>query len=290
MNRHTMKKTNLLLAAGLLVSTMAGAQTLKLNLAKGAGYNLVTVSKMQVSMEAMGQSIEMNGDTKSTTLFEVKDVRGKETDIAETLKQTAVNFSMMGQANSYDSEKKDNSGPLAEVMGAELNKTYNSTLNEKADVVKADERSGTAAGGAADMLNSMMSGAVQSGAASLFIPGSLGRKLKEGDQWQDSSSINQEKLKMKIAGVFTVKSIAGDIASIDYNGTQDVNTTVEQQGMEITNSGINKVAAQIMLDMKTGLVVERKTTVTVDTKSEVMGMSIPLAGTITVTSNLAPAK
>lgn len=276
-----------LAAAGLLVTTLASAQTQKLTLKKAAKYEAVSEMTSNTSAEAMGQTMEMTVATKNTTQYEVTDVRGGEFDLAKTLTKTAVNFSMMGQEKSYDSEKKDNDAEMAETIGANIGKPSQLTINEKGELLKSSAPKESAE---MNMMAGMMVSASVSEADELLTPATLNRELKPGLQWQDSSGVKKEKMSMKITGVYTVNSIENGQALITFNGMQQITTTMEQMGMEMTATGNNKVTKNISIDLATGLTVQQKTTIALNISTEVAGMSIPATGTATMTTVVKPAQ
>jgi hypothetical protein len=280
-----MKKINTitgLLAAGLLMSSGLVAQTVKLTLAKGTRYEVLSTVKATSKANVMGQDMETNIDSKSDYLYQVKESRSTEFDISQTLSKMSLSATMMGQEMNYDSEKKDNNAQLAEAMGGEVGKTRNLTLNKDGAIVKTDaveKKEG-------DMMTAMLSSAATGENEVLLVPSLLNRNLKVGDQWQDSSSTKTEKMTVKNTGVYTVKAIDKGIAQLSYGGMQQSTATMEMQGMELISNGNNKVSAELQVDMKTGVLIERKTTITLDVTVEAGGMSIPSTGTVTAVTTV----
>ncbi|MBL7728125.1 MAG: hypothetical protein JNM68_10580 [Dinghuibacter sp.] len=265
-------------AAAIAISTGSYAQNAKLALNKGQKFEVTTVSKMSSIAEVMGQQMETNVDNNSTEMFEAKDRRTGETDFGITLTKLKVNIQSMGQDMSFDSDKKDNSGPFAESMSKSVGKTRNTTVDDNGKVLKEDKVE-TETG---NMMLNMGNASVST--ISLFYASLLGKELKPEAVFPDSLNSNAEKMKSKIVGNFVVKSIDNGIASIEFTGTQTNSGTIEQMGQEMGMSGTNKVTTQIKMNIATGIIMETSTTVDGNSTVEFSGMSIPVTIKSTTTT------
>lgn len=279
MKKMNMKKYVLLVC--LLVSAGAFAQPLKLSLAKGKKYEVNTVTKMTTVTSVMGQEMESSVDNSSVEAIEVKDIRANETDLTRTVTKMVANVQAMGQDMSYDSEKKDTTGPLAESLNKLVGKTKNMTVDANGKVIKED----TDNDDLTSNMGMMMAGTVSGGVA-IYRASLLGKELKPGASWPDSMTSVSDKMKTTTVGTYTVAGIEGKIASIVFTGTQAIAGTVEQMGQEMGVSGNNKVNYQIKVDISTGVITESVVTTDGTSNIEAMGMSIPVTSKVTVTTSV----
>jgi hypothetical protein len=185
----------------------------------------------------------------------------------------------MGQDMEYDSDKKDNSGQLAEQMGDAVGKTKLMTIDASGKVIKEDNTE-KAGGGMMGMGTASLSN------NSLFYASLLGRDLKQNNTIADSVISDSEKMKSKIAGTYVVQSVENNIATILFTGTQTVSGVIEQMGQEMNMTGTSKVTAEIKMNIATGIILESKTTTDGTNNVDAMGMSIPVTLKSTTTSTV----
>jgi len=184
-----------LLSVVLTTAFGSNAQTIKLSLVKGKKYEVTTVSKISSSASVMGQEMETNVDNTTVEAYEVKDVRGNETDLTKTVTKLGMNMQSMGQDMSYDSDKKDNSGPMAEELGKMVNKVKNLTIDANGNVIKEDKDEEAASAGMA----SMFAGPISNGVG-LLRNAVIGKEMKGSMTWDDSTNNLGDKLKTTPVG------------------------------------------------------------------------------------------
>ena len=265
----SLKKT--LFAATLLLSTTAFAQTAKLVLAKGQKYEVTTTMKTSSVASMMGQDMENTLDNTTIETYEVKDTRANETDLVKIVTKMKMNTQMMGQDMNYDSDSKDNSGPMAEGMDKMVGKIKNITIDANGKIIKQDK---DAEEDVAQV--GMMMAASSSDGVAMVKPSFINKKFTVNSSWVDSSVNDADKLKSTTAGTYTVTSIEGNIASINFTGNQRMSGTIEQMGQEMAMTGTSKVNTQIKFDMASGLIIESTSTVDGTSNIDAMGMSIPV--------------
>lgn len=257
-----------MVAASLLLATGSYAQNVKLVLNKGQKYEVSTTSKVNSVASVMGQEMESTANTLTVELIEVKDTRAAETDLVSTVTRLSVSSSAMGQEMNYDSDKKDNSGPGTEEMAKQVNKPRNITINDNGKILK-EEKNEAAAG----MM--MMSGGGGNGLA-FFREALIGKNLKTGESWADSTVNNTDKMKTTTVGTFTVKSIENNIATVTFAGTASSAGTMEQMGQEMEMKATNKINSESKVNLANGTIIENTTNVDGTATVEAMGMSIPV--------------
>lgn len=257
-------------ASALAVTINATAQTPagKLVLAKGQQLLVESTVKTTVSMDMMGQAIEMVADANMTRSIDVKDKKGTSFLISSTLTKMKSNVNAMGQEQNFDSEKNEGTETeTGKMLKGILNVPQEVELNSEAKVLtaKAKDSSVTNAG-----IMDIMNGADAAGAADAFLIIPEGKN--PGDIWSDSSVMDG----VKIYRTYTLKAVNGNKASVIVDGNQITSKTVEQMGMEVTITSDLKISGETTVDIDTG-VIEQKT-LNMDGKgtAEMMGQSIPM--------------
>ncbi len=256
----------------------------KIILAKGQKIEINNNTKSVISQEMMGQAIEITVDANMVHQIEVKDKMPNSYLIASTLTKLTTNGAAMGQEMKFDSDKKeDMESETGKLMKDQLNVTQEIEMSENAKVIKAAKKSTSAVSGGQmmDMINNLTGGNVDesNGAGSAFEIIPAGKKI--GDKWSDSTIMGD----IKTYNYYTLKSVNGNIATLELKGKQIINKKIEQQGMEINVKMEATISGEGIVDLNTGL-LEQKTTLTDGNGSaEVMGQSIPMSSkTTTITT------
>lgn len=278
-----MQKFRFLSLALLAASLTATAQTTKIDVQKGQKYKVENSTKLSSAAEVMGQTMENNTDSKSTTLFEILATGQDGINLQSTVTKMTVTASAMGQDMSYDSDKTDNSGPLADMLSAMLNKANTLQLNDKGLITKQDQEGNSTQ-------SALTNGAAVTVTTDLFIPALIGKELKAGDSFADTFSVKKEKYDSRDSGTYTVKAIENGLATISYSGTQVVNAIIEQMGMEMNSYSNNTVKSDLYVDTKTGLVLLKSSVIESSTTVDVAGMSIPATGKTIINVKVSPEK
>lgn len=265
-----------MVAATLLLAVGGYAQNSKLVLNKGQKYEVTSVTKTNSLANVMGQEMENITNTTTVELIEVKNTSDKQTDLVTTLTRMVMNASAMGQEINFDSDKKDNSGPGAEDMSKEINKPKNVSIDANGKLIGAEKAE-------ADAMDMMKAGGAQSG-ISLFREGLIGKSMKVGDSWLDSVIVHTEKIKTNTSGMYTVKTIENNIATIIFAGTSTLKGVMEQMGQEMDMISTSKVTAETKLDITNGVILESATNTDGNMTIMAAGMEIPVTVKASVTT------
>ena len=271
----------ILFAATFLSSTAAFAQTTKLVLTKGQKFEVTTTMNTSSLASMMGQEMESSLDNTTIEFYEVKDTRASETDLVKIVTKMKMNTQMMGQDMSYDSDSKNNSGPMVESMDKMVGKIKNITIDTNGKIIKQekDAEEDVAQVG-------MMMGASSSDGVAMLKPSFINKKFAINSSWVDSTVNDADKLKSTTVGTYTVTGIEGNIASISFAGNQRMSGTIEQMGQEMAMTGTSKVNTQIKFDIASGLIIESTSTVDGTSNIDAMGMSIPVTTKTTSTTKV----
>ncbi|MBL0335350.1 MAG: hypothetical protein IPP73_08590 [Chitinophagaceae bacterium] len=276
-----MRFTKFIAALFLLTASQAFGQKPVLNLSKGQKITITTTTKASSSAQVMGQDIENKIDASATQVADVTDVKTEGVELNLLNSHILVSVQSMGQEMGYDSDKKDNEGPMAEVFGKYVNAPVNLTVNSEGTIIKKETKiseesaGGPSMGGFQEQLSAL--GCVKSRI--------LGRDLSAGLSWHDSATTVKGKLTIKDDGNFTVVTIENGMASLTYEGTSITSGVVEQMGQEMEFAGQSKVSTKLVIDLKTGIVLIENTSSTINAAVNAGGMEIPVTGSNTYTMN-----
>jgi hypothetical protein len=257
---------------------MVNAQSLsrKAVFAKGQQLEQVAVTKMNLSMEMMGQSISMDNSNTATSLIAVKSATGKDYAIESTLKRVVMNINGMGQEMNYDSDKKDEApNPIGEKMNELVGKAHHLTVDTKGFITATDDSTGNEiaekAGGFMGMAEDFTGTSYKPGKSYGLVADLPAKALKVGDTWIDSSTSKEGKMLTN----YKVLEIKGEEAIIDMSGTMTQSGKTEANGMTVNLALTGKTKGQYTMDVATGIIKKRNNILEAAGTMEVMGQSVP---------------
>jgi Family of unknown function (DUF6263) len=273
-----------IITMAFLASFNSQGQTNKLVLTKGQKLELSNEVKSKISMEMMGQSMEIISNVNMLQAIEVNEKSDSGYAVSATLKKMKMEGSAMGQNMNYDSEKKeDQDTEIGKNFKNKINAVTESQVNEngKTTSVKklATEVEGAEGGNPMAMMQNMGGGNnEEAGAGAAFMVLPAGKKVS--DSWSDSSNADG----VKVNRTYTVKDVKGSETTVTLKGTQSISKKIENQGMEVNVLMDTKLSGEITVDTTTGLVKQKTITVEGTGTSEVMGQSIPITTVSTTTT------
>lgn len=266
----------------LLTTSSGFAQKIELKLTKDQKYKVETTTKIQSTVTAMGQEMENNANNVSTTTYVVLNASNREIEIGSTVTKMVSSLQMMGQEMSYNSEKKDNSGPMAEAMEKLMNKEKKTTIDPFGKVIKEEAKEENAA---TDPM-AMLGGSSDNSGISIVNKMVMNRYIKPNIIWTDSTEKDDGKMKSKTVLTFKVTEIKDGVATMSFNGNVTTAGTMEQQGMEMTMSGSNKIDGTLSVTLSNGIILNSNSTTSGNSTIELQGMSIPVVTNIVTVSKI----
>jgi hypothetical protein len=120
------------------------------------------------------------------------------------------------------------------------------------------------------------------GAKMAFLP--ISKKVKAGTSWQDSTSAEG----VTRVTNYLVKEIKGNTATISISGTENRDTKMEMQGMEINTKTTGKFAGEESVDINTGVILQNNTSADASGTINVMGQEIPTTIKATSVTTVKP--
>ncbi|HMI78556.1 MAG TPA: hypothetical protein VK484_07160, partial [Ferruginibacter sp.] len=192
------------------------------------------------------------------------------TDLVCTTIKIQVTAQMMGQEMNYDSEKKDNTGPLAETLDKMAGKIKNITIDDAGRVIKEDKDE-------TEKEISSLFGGMSGSNLSLFKLTLIGREFKTGATWAETVSDDTEKMKMKTTGNYTISSVDKEThtAVVLFTGMQTGSGTIEQMGQEMGITTSNKIDDRLEVDLNTGILSRSSSNINGTSNVDAAGMVIP---------------
>ncbi|MDE3183016.1 MAG: hypothetical protein KGM16_06310 [Bacteroidota bacterium] len=273
-----MKKIQIFFAASICFSTATIAQTnASLKLPTGKTYQVENKLETSSSTDVQGQTMESKANITSTYKIDVKNKTGENYNLTNTLSHINMSMSMMGQDINFDSDStSDMKGEFGSALKDYVNQPKDLTINNSSKIVSADSTD-TSATGIAKRLNLAQTGY---GTQLAFLP--LPENPKVGTSWTENTNSDG----MSRTTNYTIKDISGDIATIAFTGTDSVQTTMEQQGMEIATKTTGKVVGEEKVDIKTGVIQSGSSTGDASGTVSAMGQDFPMKTKITSTTTV----
>lgn len=278
-----MKKIALVILIFSAVTASAQMVTKKVGLAKGQ--QLEQQSRMQVNMtqEAMGQTVELKMEGDVTSVVEVKDAVASGFDISNTIKKVMMNMNMMGQDMKFDSDKsEDFDGQLGQAFKGKINVPREFSVSKDGIITKMKTKIDSLDDGGG-MMGGMMSAAMENekeGAAFQSIANIPAKGIKVGESWNDSTI---DKV-ARTYTTYTLKEVTGGNGLVTLSSNMAVSREVEQQGMTIQVEMTGTTIGEYTFDVATGIIKRRKYTSKSSGTLGVAGQSMPMNIETTVES------
>lgn len=270
----------IVLSSLFLLSIALGVQAQKIVIAKGQKLEATVSTKMTMTMEMMGQSMENVTETVGTTVAEVKEASATEFTIGQLLKKMTMNATMMGQEIKFDSDKKeDMDGQMGEAVKGKLGVEEEYKISATGKILTAP----ASKTGESNPMNDLsgVSGTISVGQQLPFLVPVPSKSLKPGDSWVDSSGTAET---VKLVNTYTLKEIKGDDLIVTVVGTLVKNGTAEVQGMEMQIELNGKVNGESVYEAATGWLKGGTSNVDVKGSISVMGQSVPIDMKVTATT------
>ena len=284
-----MKKIKLIIALLMSISIFTNAQkkyTMRIDTAKPMHLLTKTISDMKQNV--MGQEMEIKSDVSLDIDLEMF-IRPKaaSTMYSQTIKRVQIKSEVMGNSIEFDSDnKEDRENPIGQKIALLLDKPQKTNIKSIPSI-----NSSTAAQdetqellGDLDELNKEVIYKIYDTIKSnhTFINIVL---LDNDTTDSDIDIFNENKndlFKSKIT--YIVKSINDNYATLTFNGILNNKKTKNVQGMEAIVTMRSTVNGELLVDINTGIIKEKKTETTATGSTELMGQKIPFTLISTTTS------
>lgn len=258
----------------LLLVTVAAAQKLMpwgVQLKTGEKFKVFNTSTNNINQQMMGQEIQINiAATISDSLY-VKSETAQIFSVSKVTNRLLMEMDAMGQQRSYDSDKaEDREGEIGEKFKDKIGVSVDATVTKKGDVKITSAVPAAEPDAMGGMMNVNNDSATIAGL--FLIPPS--KEINAGESWTDSVISSTG----KIATSYTYVKTENGVAYLSFTLKAINEGTTNANGMEVKSKVQSEGSGTLMLELKSGLVLERVTTMKLSGNSEVMGMEIPLTG------------
>ena len=164
---------------------------------------------------------------------------------------------------------------MGTVLKDYINKPKDIETDRSGNITKAPQD--TAAGAMAAQMNFAQTGY---GTQLAFL--ALPKNAKAGAAWSDSSNDGAISRKTN----YSIKSMAGNVATVSFEGTMATKSTIEQQGMEVSTNTTGKFSGEETVDIKTGIIQSSNTTSDASGTVSAMGQEFPTSAKVTSTTTV----
>lgn len=267
----------LFLTAGFLTaSLLATAQELmpwKLKLNQGGKLVSVTTSKTSITQQVMDQTMEIKTDMQVADSIYVKNVQAGSYQINKKTTRLKLDMDMMNQHKVIDSDNPDDlQAEGGEKIKEKIDAVVEAIVSEKGGIQVTGGSIKTEEDGLAAM---MMTNNDSSAIAEYFLP-SPGKTIKKGEQW----STNVSNSGTSVETVYTFEGLEGSVAIISFILKTKMTGTTTSNNMEVKMEIGSEGKGTIRLQTATGIVIEKNVETNMTGSSQVMGMDIPIKGTV----------
>ena len=272
--------TLLALVATGLIYAQGGKPVLTNKISLITGQKIIVENVVSIE-SSLSPGMDVSNNTTSENMLEVKSGTDKNYTVSSTLTKMKVNMTMMGQATTYDSEKKeDQNTDIGKAFADKLNKPTNIIIENNTGTAISPEKKETPkkdAAKGADPMQGLFQALGSGGSDESLVEGAFelipqGKNI--GDSWSDSTV----DAKTKLTHSYTLKSITGKEAVIQLNMVLDAVNNIELQGMQMDFSSTTKTTGEILVNIETGLVRKKTTQADISGTIQLMGQSVPITG------------
>lgn len=269
-NLHNMNRTLFIL---LLTATTlaANAQTLlpwKLNLPAGQTYNVTNTLQNNIEQQVMGQQMNVTSNVVAQMAFSVKSAGAEGFRVEQTNTGMKMETAGMGQSTTFDSNNpNDMAGPIGMQLKGMIGATMEAIIapNGAISILKGIEMPEGFSFGA---------GMGDSAALAAYFVNPPANPLRPGDTWTENSDTDG----MNTQATYTYRKSKKGRAYLDYEMKMAIVRTITNSGMEIDTNIQTEGKGSLVLELATGLVLERRYEGTLSGVSKAMGMEIPQKG------------
>ncbi len=132
-----MKKILYTLIAFTVLSGFQHAQhKLEMKLSKGQTYRHIMDMDMSIKQTVQGTEMDINMKMKCHVVYKIKEVVNSVYDIEASYEKLSMNMGMSGNEMSFDSDKKDDSHPIAAVLSGMVNKPFTMKMNNTGKIIE----------------------------------------------------------------------------------------------------------------------------------------------------------
>jgi hypothetical protein len=258
----------LLLTATTLAATAQTLQPWKLNLQAGQTYDVTDTQESNIDQQVMGQQMNMATNVVAQRVFSVQSAGAEGFRVKQTNTGMKMTAKGMGQTTTFDSDKPDDmDGPV----GTQLKSVIGATMEA---MIAPDGTISILKGIEIPEGFNFGAGIDNSAALAVYFVRPPAKPIQPGDTWTET--LEQEGIHTQVA--YTYRKSENGQALLDYEMTVKITRTMTSNGVEIEADMLTEGKGDLVLELSTGLVLERRYEGALSGVSKAMGMEIPQKG------------
>jgi hypothetical protein len=256
------KATLLLIIVSLFFSFSTQAKTkklLRLNLEKGAVYEMTMNMDNHMDQEMMGQQMKMDQKMQMVTSMTVADVLpNKNFMLTYQYKSIRMDMETMGQTMSFNTDNPDDDNPASSMLKGMTTVELKMEITSRGEVVDIEgfESFNNAFG-----QNPQLKGMLQMFSDKEAFKSNFSKtfsyfpedKVSVGDTWNSTQQL-KDFMNMNFDMHFTVTDIEDDKITLDVNSDFSSSSPIEQGGMKMEMDMTGKQNGEMKINSEDGMV------------------------------------
>lgn len=272
-----MKQLSIILGlTGILLIGNVGFSQNKISVTTGQKIHQSTNQVNTIIQTVQGNEMEIKSNTTLDVDLEVKEVAAN-IKLSNIISRLQLHSEVMGNTTNFDSDKKeDKEGQIGQALKNIIGKPTETTISSDGKLIVSTKDKA-----ANEIAANLIGGSIDEFAKEslLAIPASV----KVGNSFDEVGNVSDKDNSKKTT--YTVQSINGSDAVLIFNGTEVGKKIKSIQGMEAVVTANSTSSGTLTIDIKSGLIKEKKTTIEGKGTIEVIGQSIPFTIKQTVASS-----
>lgn len=263
-----------LLCGVLLFGNVCYGQS-KIMVTPGQKIHLVNVTKSNIHQTIAGQEMDITANVTLEADVTVKDISNN-INLSLNITHILLTTEAMGNTINFDSDKKeDMDGQVGQALKGAINKQIDAVVDMQGKAVKGGNM------GLDDAAASLIGDNLDALYGECFL--AVAPSVKAGDKFTDSTGSTATGDKTSF--MYDVQSVNAGVATIGFSASQVMKKEKKIQGMDAVINGSVDFSGTLNVDVKTGVVKDKKTIANGKGTTEVMGQSIPFTLKTDVGSN-----
>ncbi|MBC8032674.1 MAG: hypothetical protein H7Y03_00905 [Chitinophagaceae bacterium] len=266
----------------LLTISIYSAHAQKIVVSDGQKFELVTLTKMDMNMEAMGTPQKVITETTIIAIVESKSHSDTDYVFVNTIKSMKLITDAAGQKINFDSDnKEDMNGPMAAGYKGIVGSTQEFRVNRQGKILSM-KTLGSDSGGIVNQTLEMFS-LFTKGQPYPLLMAIPAKPVKKGESWVDSTGSSDS---LKTVYTYTLKENNGTDAIVGIKGLLKMAHKMAQQGMDIQMNLEGNISGDAVYEKANGLLKSNTSVSDMKGNMEVMGQSMPMTMVTTTTLNV----
>ncbi|MBY0480491.1 MAG: hypothetical protein K2Q21_03975 [Chitinophagaceae bacterium] len=263
------------LAGFLFIGAIGHCQN-RISVTAGQKIQQTTNQNSTIVQTVQGNEMEITSNVKLAVDLEVKK-SSPNIELSNTVTRLQLHTEAMGNSTDFDSDKQeDKDGQIGQMLKGVIGKPFEVSMSVDGIVFKSDKDKSEK-----EAASNILGGNIDDVAKESFL--AIPASIKVGDSLVVVGDITDKDNSKTIT--YSVESITGNDAVLTFKGSETSKKTKSMQNMEAVVTSTSTSSGTVIVDTKSGLIKEKKSTIEAKGTTEVMGQSIPFSLKQTVVTN-----